>query len=359
MRNITFTRWLVASAAVCFIGGCANDENLEQNGDKKGVITVEAIMPAPLKWGNDDAIAVYTKKADSGKYLFYTESPQSNQATFEAAKTALPTPVEGDYIRVFYPAGTAKDKANSTLKALLAPGTDPSNPECVLTQKGNATTGHLSAFYYMYGVSTCENGTIQPIELQPQMSILTLKLTFPEAFIPASIEIGTSGKEFVKSLTCNSYPAIANDFKLINGEKTDKITLKLKDFEALDEMEASTLIVPVNLSGKQMTLSATDSEGKVYATSIDGINFEKGQVNTLEALFTNGGGEDPDPEPEDDYTTTGEGTEVSPWIITTPQQLRAISRDTGGIMPLTSPGSASSSTQTSTSPERIGNRLAT
>ena len=81
---------------------------------RQGVITTEAIIPEPLQWNTDNTIALYAKKADSEKTLFYTEDSQVNQATFEAVKKAFPTPQEGDYIRAFYPAGKAKDKANAT-----------------------------------------------------------------------------------------------------------------------------------------------------------------------------------------------------------------------------------------------------
>lgn len=325
MRNINFIQWGITLATALFICGCSDDDDATQGGNKQGVITTEAIIPEPLQWNTDNTIALYTKKADSEKNLFYTEDSQVNQATFEAVKKAFPTPQEGDYIRAFYPAGKAKDKANVTGTLLPAPGTDPTDAQNLLVQKGNATTGHLSAFYYMYGVSIYEEDVIKPIDFQPQMSILTFKITLPEVLTPSSMEISTGGKEFIKSANCNNYPVNVADFKLIANESTNKVTLNLKDFGALQELEASTLIFPVDLSGKQLTVSVTDMNDEVYTATLEGITFEKGKQHTFEVTVAKD--EEPDPEPDDDYTQTGEGTAESPWMITTAGQLRAISRD--------------------------------
>ena len=325
MRNINFIQWGIALTTALFISGCSDDDDSTQSGNKQGVITTEAIIPEPLQWNTDNTIALYAKKADSEKTLFYTEDSQVNQATFEAVKKAFPTPQEGDYIRAFYPAGKAKDKANATSTLLPAPGTDPTDPQNLLIQKGNATTAHLSAFYYMYGVSTYEEGVIKPIDFQPQMSILTFKITLPEVLTPSTIEISTAGNEFIKSVNCNNYPVNATDFKLIANESTNKVTLNLKDFGALQKLEASALIVPVDLNGKQMTVSVTDINKEVYTATLEGITFEKGKQHTFEITVAKD--EEPEPEPDDDYTQTGEGTAESPWIITTAEQLRAISRD--------------------------------
>lgn len=325
MRNINFIQWGIALATALFISGCSDDDDATQGGNKQGVITTEAIIPEPLQWNTDNTIALYAKKADSEKNLFYTEDSQVNQATFEAVKKAFPTPQEGDYIRAFYPAGKAKDKANVTGTLLPAPGTDPTDAQNLLVQKGNATTGHLSAFYYMYGASIYEESVIRPIDFQPQMSILTFKITLPEVLTPSTVEISAAGKEFIKSVTCNNYPANTADFKLITNESTNKVTLNLKDFSTLQELEASTLIFPVDLSGKQLTVSVTDANDEVYTATLEGITFEKGKQHTFEVTVAKD--EEPKPEPDDDYTQTGEGTAESPWIITTAGQLRAVSRD--------------------------------
>ena len=120
MRNINFIQWGIALTTALFISGCSDDDDSTQSGNKQGVITTEAIIPEPLQWNTDNTIALYAKKADSEKTLFYTEDSQVNQATFEAVKKAFPTPQEGDYIRAFYPAGKAKDKANATSTLLPA-----------------------------------------------------------------------------------------------------------------------------------------------------------------------------------------------------------------------------------------------
>lgn len=325
MRNINFIQWGVALATALFISGCSDDDDSAQGGNKQGISTVEAIIPEPLQWNTDNTIALYAKKTDAEKNLFYTEDSQVSRATFEAAKKAFPTPQEGDPIRAFYPAGKAKEKVNVTVTLLPAPGTDPTDTQNLLIQKGNATTGHLSAFYYMYGVSIYEENVIKPIDFQPQMSILTFKITLPEVLIPSTMEISTGGKEFIKSANCNNYPLDVANFKLIANESTNKVTLNLKDFGALQELEASTLIFPVDLSGKQMTVSVTDANDEVYTATLEGIAFEKGKQHTFEVTVAKE--EEPEPEPDDDYTKTGEGTAESPWIITTAGQLRAISRD--------------------------------
>ena len=127
----------------------------------------------------------------------------------------------------------------------------------------------------MYGVSTYEEGIIQPIEFQPQMSVLTFKITLPEALIPSTLEISTGGKDFIKSVNCNNYPADAANFKLTTNESTNKVTLNLKDCGTLQKLEANLLIVPVDLSGKQFTVSVTDANNEVYTATLEGITFEK------------------------------------------------------------------------------------
>ena len=325
MRNTYFIPCAVVLATALFIGGCSDDDDDVQDGNKQGITTTEAVIPEPLQWNTDNTIALYAKKADAEKTLFYTEESQVSRATFEAVKKAFPTPQEGDHIRAFYPAGKAKEKANVTGTLLPAPGTDPTDTQNMLTQKGNATTGHLSAFYYLYGVSTYTEGIIQPIEFQPQMSVLTFKIALPEALTPSVVEISTGGKDFIKSVNCNNYPTDAANFKLITNESTNKVTLNLKDFEALQELEANLVIFPVDLSGKQFTVSVTDANDEVYTATLEGITFEKGKQHTFETTVAKD--EEPEPEPDDDYTQTGEGTAESPWIITTAGQLRAISRD--------------------------------
>lgn len=325
MRNTFFIQCAVALATALFIGGCSDDDDDVQDGNKQGITTTEAVIPEPLQWNTDNTIALYAKKADAEKTLFYTEESQVSRATFEAVKKAFPTPQEGDHIRAFYPAGKAKEKANVTGTLLPAPGIDPTDIQNMLTQKGNATTGHLSAFYYMYGVSTYTEGIIQPIEFQPQMSVLTFKIALPEALTPSVVEISTGGKDFIKSVNCNNYPADAANFKLITNESTNKVTLNLKDCGALQELEANLVIFPVDLSGKQFTVSVTDANNEVYTATLEGITFEKGKQHTFEITVAKD--EEPEPEPDDDYTQTGEGTAESPWIITTAGQLRAISRD--------------------------------
>ena len=114
MRNTIFIQCAVALATTLFIGGCSDDDDAAQGGNKQGITTTEAVIPEPLQWNTDNTIALYAKKADAEKTLFYTEESQVNRATFEAVKKAFPTPQEGDYIRAFYPAGKAKEKANVT-----------------------------------------------------------------------------------------------------------------------------------------------------------------------------------------------------------------------------------------------------
>lgn len=326
MKTINFIQCSIALATTLFISSCSDDDDSAQGGSSsQGITTVEAIIPEPLLWNADNTIALYAKKADSEKNLFYTEDSQVSEATFEAVKKAFPTPEEGDYIRAFYPAGKAKEKANAASTPLLAPGTDPTDTQNVLTQKGNATKEHLSAFYYMYGVSAFENGAINTIEFQPQMAILTLKITLPAEVIPTTVDISTNGKNLIKSVNCNNYPASAADFKFVTNESTNKVTLNLKDFEALQQLEANVLLFPVDLSGKQLAIAVTDESGEIYNGTLEGVAFEKGQQYTLEVTVAKE--EEPEPEPDEDYTKTGEGTETSPWIITNAAQLRAISRD--------------------------------
>ena len=326
MKTINFIQCSIALATTLFISSCSDDDDSAQGGSSsQGITTVEAIIPEPMLWNTDNTIALYAKKADSEKDLFYTEDSQVSEATFEAVKKAFPTPEEGDYIRAFYPAGKAKEKANAASTPLLAPGTDPTDTQNVLTQKGNATKDHLSAFYYMYGVSAFGNGAINTIEFQPQMAILTLKITLPAEVIPTTVDISTNGKNLIKSVNCNNYPASAADFKFVTNESTNKVTLNLKDFKALQQLEANVLLFPVDLSGKQLAIAVTDESGEVYNGTLEGVALEKGQQYTLEVTVAKE--EEPEPEPDEDYTKTGEGTETSPWIITNAAQLRAISRD--------------------------------
>ena len=121
MRNTIFIQCAVALATTLFIGGCSDNDDAAQGGNKQGITTTEAVIPEPLQWNTDNTIALYAKKADAEKTLFYTEESQVNRATFEAVKKAFPTPQEGDYIRAFYPAGKAKEKANVTGTLLPAP----------------------------------------------------------------------------------------------------------------------------------------------------------------------------------------------------------------------------------------------
>ena len=134
MRNTIFIQCAVALATTLFIGGCSDDDDAAQGGNKQGITTTEAVIPEPLQWNTDNTIALYAKKADAEKTLFYTEESQVNRATFEAVKKAFPTPQEGDYIRAFYPAGKAKEKANVTGTLLPAPGTDPTDTQYILAQ---------------------------------------------------------------------------------------------------------------------------------------------------------------------------------------------------------------------------------
>lgn len=108
MKTINFIQCSIALATALFISSCSDDDDSAQGGSSsQGITTVEAIIPEPMLWNTDNTIALYAKKADSEKDLFYTEDSQVSEATFEAVKKAFPTPEEGDYIRAFYPAGKA------------------------------------------------------------------------------------------------------------------------------------------------------------------------------------------------------------------------------------------------------------
>ena len=105
MKTINFIQCSIALATALFISSCSDDDDSAQGGSSsQGITTVEAIIPEPMLWNTDNTIALYAKKADSEKDLFYTEDSQVSEATFEAVKKAFPTPEEGDYIRAFYPA---------------------------------------------------------------------------------------------------------------------------------------------------------------------------------------------------------------------------------------------------------------
>lgn len=108
------------------------------------------------------------------------------------------------------------------------------------------------------------------------------------------------------------------DFKFVTNESTNKVTLNLKDFKALQQLEANVLLFPVDLSGKQLAIAVTDESGEVYNGTLEGVALEKGQQYTLEVTVAKE--EEPEPEPDEDYTKTGEGTETSPWIITNAAQ---------------------------------------
>ena len=90
MKTINFIQCSIALATTLFISSCSDDDDSAQGGSSQGITTVEAIIPEPMLWNTDNTIALYAKKADSEKNLFYTEDSQVSEATFEAVKKAFP-----------------------------------------------------------------------------------------------------------------------------------------------------------------------------------------------------------------------------------------------------------------------------
>ena len=149
------------------------------------------------------------------------------------------------------------------------------------TQVGDASTAHLGAYDYMAAAPATPQGGNANFAFNHLGCLVQLKLTVPQATALTSVTISTEEALFAVEGTVN----LMSDLVSITPTRhSSSIRLDLKEIATTADNQVVTLYLmlpPTDLSGKELTVTATiQTEQKAVAT-LTGKNLQAGRAYAL------------------------------------------------------------------------------
>ena len=153
-------------------------------------------------------------------------------------------------------------------------------------QKGNDNTQHIGLFDYMAASATTPTEGSVSFNFQHLGALVQWKIKIPEAGNFTSLTLETKEHTFIRNGKLDlskSQPIIESSDKSTSvSMELDQVSTTAGDQEIIVYM----MMAPVDLSGKEFTLSVTNDQGKVAEASITGQKFEAGKAYSLSATLS-------------------------------------------------------------------------
>ena len=217
-------------------------------------------------WSDGDKIGLYADNSStSGNAVFSIKQGGSSSGTFTNDFFSL-KPNYTYY--AFYPYS-----ADATVDSYPVDFTGQ-------IQTTNEGTEHIGAMNYLYAVvGTDANGGAN-IEFQNIASVLQVKFAAPADGTYKEITVTSSGNKFITMGTADMKTG-----SITATETSASMELSLGDGITLSEgdvLTANLLVAPVNLSGTNLTVTLTATDGTETTKKYAGKNLEAGKAHRLD-----------------------------------------------------------------------------
>lgn len=235
-----------------------------------------------VAWNADDVFGIYTPSSTSMKFKFSEFADDSHSASLYLPGWAL---VSGYAYTAYFPYNV-ENKLNKTPVTAL-----PFNYDCQ-QQTTNNSLAHLAAYDFQSGqANAADDAAI--FNMTHLGCILRIACYMPKRTIVTDVTLSGDAPLFASQVTAD----ITNN--LLSIVKTSKtVTLGMDNVivQAEDSLVAYMMMAPIDLSGKELTLTINGTitrtatlkgtklqPGKVYPISIGTMNYTSETVNANSA----------------------------------------------------------------------------
>lgn len=281
---------LLALSLGLFTACSVTDEQLETNTEVKAIhIDVERLtyqdsqtrtVLSPINdgktfqvnWAIDDVIGIFPVTGDQVSFPMQ-QGEGKTEATFSGGGWALKT--NSTYC-AYYPFST--DNYYHTAK----------NVKVVMkgqTQNGNGSKDHLGAYDILAtDPSQASEGAVTLL-FKHQVCLVSLNLTLPSDTQLTDITL-RSDKQVFMALAEMDITTTPAAFSAV--ESSNSFSLQLENATTTaKKFQANLFLLPVDLSGQNLGITATDTQGKSYQYILTaGANFERGKILELDCTLS-------------------------------------------------------------------------
>lgn len=225
-----------------------------------------------ITWASGDAIGIFPREGYQEPFIIPTDQVGKSNAEFDGGYWALK---DGLTYNAYYPF----DKANfesAEMKTKI--------PVSYVGQEQNGTTCSVGAYDYLYSDwNVAKFGTVS-FKFHHLGSLVVLRVPLPTTATYTTVSLNTETNVIPTKGTYN-LTAEVPQFIADNSSLTTSLTLKLNNYEGLDETDAIfyMMMPPVDLNANSLSLTLTDSNGNDYHSSLPSVNIEKAKLIQLKA----------------------------------------------------------------------------
>lgn len=217
-------------------------------------------------WTDTDSIGIFPNDGYQVAFPLKT-AEESNSATFTGGGWALKA---SSSYAAYYPFNYGNMRSDSIPVSYLGQ-----------RQKGNNNTLLSEKYNYMSAIGNKpESGTVNFNMLRLGRFII-LKFKVPEPTTLTSVKLIASENVFT---TKGYFDLWANTHSITSTEKSFSLTIDLEDVKTTTENEEVTIyffMAPVDLSGKTLTIEATDINGKKILSTVAGKDMTASKAYAL------------------------------------------------------------------------------
>ena len=215
---------------------------------------------ADFAWSENDTIGIFPNTGDQVSFAM-SEGAGTQTATFSGGGWALKSSAT---YSAYYP----YDFYNRNMTKI------PVSYEGQ-TQNGNNNTDHIGAYDFMAAsVATPSNGAVS-FAMQHMGALVMLQTDLDEAKTLTSVTLSAEDTEFTTTGTMDLTAATP----AISTQKTSEtLSIPLTNFHVAED-ETTTIyfmLSPVNLSGKTVSITLSDEDGKYIEFEVQGKDFLSG-----------------------------------------------------------------------------------
>ena len=245
-------------------------------GETRTTLTYQSGLKMKFAWAEGDVVGVYSDEASGG-----------NLATFKIKNISASDPSSanfngGGFRLIGGNSYTAFCPYNGTAIEQTAVPVDYNGQ----IQVANDNTDHLGPFDYMAAKAVASGDNVANFSFSHLSTFLRIRLNVPQAGTYTSLKISAPVKAFIlkgqvnlladtPSITCEDESNISKEFTVLLGTDGSGINL------ASDNMSLIIFVSlpPVDLSGKTLTFTLTESNGRVTEFTKEGLNMAAQTVN--------------------------------------------------------------------------------
>lgn len=150
-------------------------------------------------------------------------------------------------------------------------------------QKGNNNTNHIGLYDYMSATATAPSEGSVAFNFEHLGALVQWRIKMPEGGNFTSLTVESKEYVFIRN---GKLDLSQSKHTIESSDKSTSISMELDQISTTaggQEIIVYMMMAPVNLTGKEFTLSVTNDQGKVGEVSLTGLNFEAGKAYSLSA----------------------------------------------------------------------------